>query len=72
MAPSLSCEAFADACADAPGAGLGGYVRLPDGRQCSFQHTMNPATLSATFPWFSFSNPQHYIASWELAAQIDL
>ena len=71
LAPSLSCEAFADACADASGAGLGGYVRLPDGRQYCFQHMMTPATLSAMFPWFpADANPQHYIASWELAAQI--
>ena len=73
MVPSLSCEAFADACADASGAGLGGYIRLPDGRQCCFQHTMNPVALAAMFPWFpADANPQHYIASWELAAQIAL
>ena len=64
MAPAMSCEAFADACADASGAGVGGYVRLPDGRQRCFQHTMTPATLSATFSWFpADANPQHYIAS---------
>ena len=63
-APSLSCEAFVDACADASGASLGGYVRLPDGRQRCFQHAMNPATVFATFPWFpADANPQHYVAS---------
>ena len=31
--PRFECEAFADACATSTCAGLGGFVRLPDGRQ---------------------------------------
>ena len=51
-------------------AGMGGYVRLPDGRELGFQHTLSPSALASAFPWFpSNANPQHYVASGELAAQ---
>ena len=36
--PRLDCEAFADACATPTSAGLGGFVRLPDGRQLFFRN----------------------------------
>ena len=73
LPPSLACEAYADACACATSAGLGGFVRLPDGRQCCFQHSLSAAALANLFPWFPpDANPQHFIASWELAAQVAL
>ena len=73
LPPSLECEAYADACACASTAGLGGFVRLPDGRQCCFQHSFSAAELANLFPWFpADASPQHFIASWELAAQVAL
>ena len=73
LAPTMSCEAFDNACAVASGAGLGGFVRLPGGRQLCFQHALTPAALASAFPWFpADANPQQYIASWELDAQIAL
>ena len=73
LPPSLACEAYADACADASTAGLGGFVRLPDGRQCCFQHSFQAAALGQYVSLFPpDANPQHFIASWELAAQVAL
>ena len=73
LPPSIPCEAYADACADASAAGLGGFIRLPDGRQCCFQHTFRASELAKVFAWFpSDANPQHFIASWEMAAQVAL
>ena len=71
--PLFVCEAFADACADAASAGLGGFVRLPDGRQACFAQTLSASLLSDMFPWFPpGTSPQHYIAAWEMLAQVAL
>ena len=71
--PLFVCEAFADACADSASAGLGGYIRLPDGRQACFAQTLSAAQLSDMFPWFqSGTPPQHCIAAWEMLAQVAL
>ena len=71
--PLLVCEAFADACADSASAGLGGFVRLPDGRQACFAQTLSASLLSDLFPWFPpDTSPQHCIAVWEMLAQVAL
>ena len=71
--PLFVCEAFADACADAASAGLGGFVRLPDGRQACFAQTLSASLLSDMFPWFPpGTSPQHCIAAWEMLAQVAL
>ena len=71
--PLLVCEAFADACADSASAGLGGFVRLPDGRQACFAQTLSASLLSDLFPWFPpDTSPQHCIAAWEMLAQVTL
>ena len=68
--PLFVCEASADACADSASAGLGGFVRLPDGRQACFAQTLSAAQLSDLFP--SDASPQHCIAAWEMLAQVAL
>ena len=71
--PRLECSAFADAWASATQAGLGGFVRLPDGRQRFFRHSCSCEELHDLFPWFPVSaSAQSYIASWELLAQCAL
>ena len=71
--PLFVCEAFADACADSASAGLGGFVRLPDGRQACFAQTLSASLLSDMFPWFPpDTSPQHCIAAWEMLAQVAL
>ena len=73
LSPLFPCLAFADACADASSAGLGGFVRLPDGRQCFFQASLSAQQLHDTFSWFpADASPQLYIATWELLAQLAL
>ena len=66
LAPLLSCDAFADACADAKVAGIGGYVRLPDGRQLCFQHSMSPATLAPGFRPMLILNIISHRGNWLL------
>ena len=46
--PLLVCEALADACADSASAGLGGFVRLPDGRQACFAQKLSAACLTCS------------------------
>ena len=71
--PLFACTAYADACADSSCAGLGGYVRLPDGSSGCFQARFSPSDLQALAPWFPASeSPQHFIAAWELLAQLGL
>ena len=54
-------------------AGLGGYVRLPDDSCGCFQARFSPSDLQALAPWFPASeSPQHFIAAWELLAQLGL
>ena len=73
LAPHFQCEAFADACASSTSAGLGGFVRLPDGACLFFQYTFTQQQLHDLFPWFPADEPpQHYIAAWELLAQCGL
>ena len=73
LSPLFPCLAYADACADVSSEGLGGFVRLPDGRQCFFQASLSAQQLHDTFPWFpADSSPQLYIATWELLAQVAL
>ena len=73
LAPHFQCEAFADACASSTSAGLGGFVRLPDGACLFFQYTFTQSQLHALFPWFPADEPpQHYLAAWELLAQCGL
>ena len=65
------CAACADACADASSAGLGGFVRLPDGRQGCFCAKFSADALHGMLEWIpSDSSPQHFIATWELLAQV--
>ena len=72
-APCFVCDTYADACADAKSAGLGGYVRLPNARQLCFPQSMSPSDLAAHVAWFpADADPKHYIAAWELAAQLAL
>ena len=62
LAPLLPCEAFADACADARSAGIGGYVRLVSGRCVWFRRTLSASELCSLFPWFEErSAPQKFI-----------
>jgi hypothetical protein len=69
----ITCEAFADACADARGVGLGGFIRFPSGQRCFFQASLSPAQLALVVPWFPESAPpQSFIAAWELLAQTAL
>ena len=71
--PRFNCEAFADACATRLSAGLGGYVRLPDGRQRFFRNAFSHTELSALFAWLpAESSLQSFISSWELLAQCAL
>ena len=73
LRPLFICEAFADACADSSLAGLGGFVRLPDGRQACFACSFSRAQLSGMFSWFpSDASPQHCIAAWEMLVQVGL
>ena len=73
LSPLFPCLAYADACADVSSAGLGGFVRLPNGRQCFFQASLSVQELHDMFPWFpADSSPQHFIATWELLAQVAL
>ena len=73
LSPLFPCQAFADACANESSAGLGGYIRFPSGRQGCFVAKFSPAELRHMFDWFpSNANPQHYIATWELLAQLAL
>eukprot|EP00439_Symbiodinium_sp_Y106_P079529 s644_g18.t1 len=68
--PRLECTAFADACASASEAGVGGFVRIPDGRQLFFRQTFNCQELHELFPGFDASaSAQSFIATWELLAQ---
>ena len=39
--PRIECHAFADACATSTTAGLGGFVRLPNGSQLFFRNTFS-------------------------------
>ena len=71
--PLFVCEASADACAEDSSAGLGGFIRLPDGRQACFAQTLSAQQLSDFFQWFpSDTSPQHCIAAWEMLAQVAL
>ena len=71
--PRLDCSAFADACASPTQAGVGGFVRLPDGRQLFFGRTFSGDELHQLFPWFPITaSAQSYIATWELLAQCAL
>ena len=73
LALVLSCEAFADACADSRSAGIGGFVRLVSGRCVWFRHTFSASDLSSLFSWFEESSaPQKFIAAWELFGQLAL
>ncbi|CAE7664937.1 nipblb [Symbiodinium pilosum] len=73
LRPLFVCEAFADACADSSLAGLGGFVRLPDGRQACFACSFSPTQLADMFSWFpSDTSPQHCIAVWEMLVQVGL
>ncbi|CAE7613697.1 unnamed protein product [Symbiodinium sp. CCMP2592] len=71
--PLYVCEAFADACATELSAGLGGFVRLPDGRQLFFRQSFDRHELHSFFSWFpETASAQAFIASWELLAQCAL
>ena len=71
--PRFDCEAFADACATPTSAGLGGYVRLPDGRQRFFRNSFSHTELSGLFAWLPPEcSLQSFISSWELLAQCAL
>ena len=71
--PLFTYTAYADACADASCAGLGGYVRLPDDSCGCFQALFTPSVLHELASWFPASgSPQHFIATWELLAQLGL
>ncbi|CAE7210243.1 unnamed protein product [Symbiodinium sp. CCMP2592] len=71
--PLYVCEAFADACATELSAGLGGFVRLPDGRQLFFRQSFDRQELHRLFSWFpETASAQAFIASWELLAQCAL
>ena len=73
LSPAFSCEAFADACADSSGVGLGGYVKFPSGRQCFFQISVSKADICSLCTFFSSQeNPQHFVAAWELLSQCAL
>ena len=68
LRPLFVCEAFADACA-----GLGGYVRLPDGRQACFACSFTRDQLANMFSWFpSNASPQHCIAAREMLVHVGL
>ena len=70
---ALSVKAFADACAASTTAGLGGFVRLPNGSQLFFRNTFSVAELQGLFPWLpSQVSVQSFISSWELLAQCAL
>ena len=71
--PRIECHAFADACATPTTAGLGGFVRLPNGSQLFFRNTFSLAELQGLFPWLpSQASAQSFISSWELLAQCAL
>ena len=71
--PRIECQAFADACATSTTAGLGGFVRLPNGSQLFFRNTFSVAELQGLFPWLpSQASVQSFISSWELLAQCAL
>ena len=71
--PRFDCEAFADACATPTSAGLGGFVRLPDGRQLFFRTKFSLTELSNLFPWLPpKASVQSFISSWELLVQCAL
>ena len=71
--PLFVCDAYADACADSASAGLGGFIRLPDGRQACFAQTLSASQLHDFFPWFpADASPQHCVAAWEMLAQVAL
>ncbi|CAE7611472.1 LRRC45 [Symbiodinium sp. CCMP2592] len=73
LAPLLTCEAFADACADSKHAGLGGFVAFPSGRTVWFRSALSPADLARLCAWYSPDiSPQKFIAAWELLGQIAL
>ncbi|CAE7202888.1 LRRC45 [Symbiodinium sp. CCMP2592] len=73
LAPLLTCEAFADACADSKHAGLGGFVAFPSGRTVWFRSALSPAELARLCAWYSPDiSPQKFIAAWELLGQIAL
>ena len=73
LRPLFVCEAFADACADSSLAGLGGFVRLPDGRQACFACSFSQSQLADMFDWFpSDTSPQHCMAAWEMLVQVGL
>ena len=70
-----ACEAFADACADSGSAGLTGFVRFPAGagQTLFFQHMFSAPQLVSLCHWLSAACvPQHFIACWELLAQLAL
>ncbi|CAE7302951.1 LRRC45 [Symbiodinium sp. CCMP2592] len=73
LSPLLTCEAFADACADSKHAGLGGFVAFPSGRTVWFRSALSPADLARLCAWYSpDTSPQKFIAAWELLGQIAL
>ena len=73
LPPRLECTAFADACADASSVGMGGFVRLHDGRQLFFQTQLAKPQMLRLFQWLpSDCSLQSYIATWELASQAAL
>ena len=73
LPPRLECTAYADACADASVVGMGGFVRLSDGRQLFFQTRLDKPQMLRLFRWLPPDcSLQPYIATWELAAQAAL
>ena len=73
LPPRLECTAFADACADASSVGMGGFVRLHDGRQLFFQTQLAKPQMLRLFRWLPPDcSLQSYIATWELASQAAL
>ena len=73
LRPLFVCEAFADACADSSLAGLGGFVRLPNGRQACFACSFSQPQRADMFDWFPpEASPQHCIAAWEMLVQVGL
>ena len=73
LPPRMECTAFADACADASSVGMGGFVRLHDGRQLFFQTQLAKPQMLRLFQWLPPDcSLQSYIATWELASQAAL
>ena len=52
LAPSFPCDAYADACADARHAGIGGFVTAPSGRTVWFRAHFPLLTFGSRFLGF--------------------